>query len=93
MKQGSSTRYLGDKQKLQIAQGVAGTVRDKGSVRKTIPFLAQAVKQGFQDFGARSLSRAHELLDNDSLRMECRSGAAQAEGGIHDMHSYQKKSW
>ena len=93
MKQGSSTRYLGDKQKLQIAQGVAGTVRDKGSVRKTIPFLAQAVKQGFQDFGARSLARAHELLDAGSLRMECRSGAAQAEGGIHDMHSYQKKSW
>ena len=93
MKQGSSTRYLGDKQKLQIAQGVAGTVRDKGSVRKTIPFLAQAVKQGFQDFGARSLARAHELLDDGSLRMECRSGAAQAEGGIHDMHSYQKKSW
>ena len=62
-------------------------------MRKTIPFLAQAVKQGFQDFGARSLARAHELLDDGSLRMECRSGAAQAEGGIHDMHSYQKKSW
>ena len=35
-------------QSLKIAQGVAGVVRDKGSVRRNVPYLAQAVRQGFQ---------------------------------------------
>ncbi|QDZ20194.1 inosine-5'-monophosphate dehydrogenase [Chloropicon primus] len=93
MKKGSSTRYLGESQRIQIAQGVSGTVKDKGSVRNLIPFFAQAVKQGFQDFGAKDVKMAHGMLGDGSLRMETRSGAAQHEGGIHDMHSYTKKRW
>lgn len=30
---GSESRYYGDTQNMKIAQGVSGTVRDKGSVR------------------------------------------------------------
>lgn len=41
----SVLRYYGDTQGLKIAQGVSGTVKDKGSVRRTVPFMAQAVKQ------------------------------------------------
>jgi IMP dehydrogenase len=93
MKQGSSTRYLGESQKIQIAQGVAGTVKDKGSVRNLIPYFVQAIKQGFQDFGAKDVKMAHKYLEDGTLRMEMRSGAAQHEGGIHDMHSYVKKRW
>ena len=93
MKKGSSTRYLGESQKIQIAQGVSGTVRDKGSVRNLIPFFAQAVKQGFQDFGAKDVKEAHAMLEDGRMRMETRSGAAQHEGGVHDMHSYTKKRW
>lgn len=48
MAKGSETRYHSDTQSLKIAQGVSGTVRDKGSVRRTVPFLVQAAKQGFQ---------------------------------------------
>lgn len=33
---------------MKIAQGVSGTVRSKGSVHNTLPFLCQAVRQGFQ---------------------------------------------
>ena len=93
MKKGSSTRYLGESQKIQIAQGVAGTVKDKGSVRNLIPYFVQAIKQGFQDFGAKDIKMAHKFLGDGTLRMEMRSGAAQHEGGIHDMHSYVKKRW
>jgi len=48
MKKGSESRYHSDTQSLKIAQGVSGTVRDKGSVAALVPFLAQATKQGFQ---------------------------------------------
>ncbi|CAK8542828.1 unnamed protein product [Lathyrus sativus] len=91
MTQGSDQRYLGDTAKLKIAQGVVGAVKDKGSVLKFIPYTAQAVRQGFQDIGANSLQSAHDLLRSRVLRLEVRTGAAQVEGGIHGLASYEKK--
>lgn len=93
MKKGSEQRYHSDTQALKIAQGVSGTVRDRGSVLQSVPFLLQATRQGFQDLGAKSLAAAHAALDSGSQRVEARTGAAQAEGGIHDMHSYTKRAW
>ncbi|KAK7243763.1 hypothetical protein RIF29_38574 [Crotalaria pallida] len=91
MTKGSDQRYLGDTAKLKIAQGVVGAVKDKGSVLKFIPYTLQAVKQGFQDIGASSLQSAHDLLRSRVLRLEVRTGAAQVEGGIHGLVSYEKK--
>lgn len=93
MTKGSESRYYGDTQNLKIAQGVSGTVKDKGSIKKNVPFMIQAVKQGLQDLGAKSLADAHAALHSGTQRLEARTGAAQAEGGVHDMHSYEKKSW
>lgn len=93
MTKGSDQRYLGDKAKLKIAQGVVGAVADKGSILKFIPYTMQAVKQGFQDLGASSLQSAHDLLSSRVLRLEARTGAAQIEGGIHGLVSYEKKSF
>ncbi|XP_075494846.1 inosine-5'-monophosphate dehydrogenase 2-like [Primulina tabacum] len=93
MTKGSDARYLGDKAKLKIAQGVVGAVADKGSVLKFIPYTMQAVKQGFQDLGTSSLQSAHDLLRSGVLRLEVRTGAAQVEGGIHGLVSYEKKSF
>lgn len=62
MEKGSDTRYLGDKSKLKIAQGVSGVVADKGSVLRLIPYTTCAVKQGFQDLGLSSLQDAHNNL-------------------------------
>ena len=90
MQKGSDVRYHSDKNHLKVAQGVAGTVKDKGSVRKMVPYVAHAARQGFQDLGVTSLAAARTELDEGCLRMECRSGAAQAEGGVHDMHSFSK---
>ncbi|KAL4299292.1 hypothetical protein AHAS_Ahas17G0086300 [Arachis hypogaea] len=72
-------------------QGVVGAVKDKGSVLKFLPYTMQAVKQGFQDIGANSLQSAHDLLRSKVLRLEVRTGAAQVEGGIHGLVSYEKK--
>lgn len=70
MTKGSDARYLGDTAKLKIAQGVVGSVADKGSILKFIPYTMQAVKQGFQDLGASSLQSAHHLLKSGKLRLE-----------------------
>ncbi|XP_074275544.1 inosine-5'-monophosphate dehydrogenase 2-like [Silene latifolia] len=93
MTQGSDQRYLGDKSKLKIAQGVVGAVADKGSILKFIPYNMHAVKQGFQDMGASSIQSAHDLLRSSVLRLEVRTGAAQTEGGVHDLVSYEKKAF
>lgn len=74
-------------------QGVSGTVKDKGSVRKTVPYLAQAVKQGFQDLGVQDIASARKALYGGTMRMECRTGAAQHEGGVHDLLTFEKKPW
>jgi IMP dehydrogenase len=68
-------------------------VKDKGSVRRTVPFLAQAVKQGFQDLGAKDLPGCKQLLYSGVMKMEGRTQAAQAEGGVHDMLTFEKKPW
>jgi IMP dehydrogenase len=93
MTKGSESRYLADTQSLKIAQGVSGTVRDRGSVARNVPYLMQAVRQGFQDLGARGVAQAHAALHSGGQRLEARTGAAQAEGGVHDLHSYEKKAW
>jgi hypothetical protein len=62
MTKGSESRYYGDTQTLKIAQGVSGTVRDKGSIRRTVPFMIQAVKQGFQDLGAKDMNQVRRAL-------------------------------
>jgi IMP dehydrogenase len=49
------------------------------------------VKHGFQDIGACSLSNVHERRIDGRLKFEIRSAAAIKEGGINNLHSYEKK--
>ena len=49
-------RYHSDTQRMKIAQGVSGTVKDKGTIRKTLPFLLQAARQGVQVLTEPSLA-------------------------------------
>ena len=93
MAKGSEARYLSETQSLKIAQGVAGTVKAKGSAAAQLPFLAQAVRQGFQDMGLRSIGEARAAVAAGKARLEVRSGAAQAEGNVHDLHSFDKVRW
>jgi IMP dehydrogenase len=90
MSKGSSNRYFGEATKIRVAQGVSGAVVDKGSIQRFIPFLIAGVRHGFQDLGARSLETLHRLRAEKSLRFELRTAAAQKEGGVHSLFSFEK---
>merc|ERR1719355_390877 len=83
MKKGSDDRYFGANTSVKVAQGVCGTVQDKGPIKTYIPYLIQGMKHGLQDIGCESLPSLREDLYSGKLRFEIRSPAAQREGGVH----------
>ncbi|CAM9363947.1 unnamed protein product [Choristocarpus tenellus] len=91
MSKGSEKRYFASGAKVKVAQGVSGAVVDKGSLRKYIPYLVAGIRHGLQDVGMTSVKQLHEGLIDGTLRMELRSAAAQREGGVHSLHSFEKR--
>lgn len=82
------SRY-GVTENIFVAQGVEGRVVSTGSVHQTIPHMAQAVRQGLQDVGARSADLLRHMMRYGDITMERRSVGAQAEGNVHHLHSYE----
>jgi len=91
MQKGSDDRYFGTKATVKVAQGVNGTVQDKGSLHRYVPYLMQGIKHGMQDLGAKSVEVLSKQLYSGELRFELRSPAAQREGGVHGLHSFERK--
>ena len=84
---GSAKRYFAEGQGIKVAQGVSGSVVDKGTIKKFVPYLIQGVKHGLQDIGARSVKQLNAMREEGRMRMEIRSAAAQKEGGVHSLFS------
>ncbi len=93
MEAGGKKRYFAEDAKIIVAQGVSGSVVDKGSLFDYVPYLIQGLKHSFQDMGTRTLSDLHQKLYSGELRFELRSSSAQTEGHVHDMYSYKEPKY
>jgi IMP dehydrogenase len=90
MTKGSSVRYFGEDARILVSQGVSGSVVDKGSILKYLPYIIQGIKHGLQDLGIQDVEQLHDGLYSGQLRFEQRSISAVAEGGVHSLHSFEK---
>ena len=90
MAKGSEKRYFASGSSIKVAQGVSGSVVDKGSLRLYLPYLINGLKQGLQDIGCTSLNDLNDLNTEGLIKFELRSSAAQREGGIHSVQNVNK---
>jgi len=93
MEKGGGKRYYKEGERIKVAQGVSGAVVDKGSLSQYLPYLMQGLRQSLQDLGCESVAGLHATLQSGDLRFEARSPAAQLEGNVHSLHSYQEPQY
>ena len=90
-KSAGTARYFSENDRVLVAQGVSGSVLDRGSVTKFVPYLMAGLQHSMQDAGVRSLGDLRHGVRNGEVRFELRTASAQADGNVHGLHTYDKK--
>ena len=88
MAQGGGKRYFSEEQDIKVAQGVSGSVVDRGSMFNYVPYIIQGLKQSFQDVGVRSIAELHDRIYDGKVRFERRTMTAQLQGSVHSLYSF-----
>lgn len=83
--------YKDHENKLRVAQGVSGSIVDKGSIFRFLPYLQSGLQHSCQDVGVKSLGSLKRMLYSNELRFIRRTASAQMEGNVHGLFNYEKR--
>ena len=86
-----SRYYHTDIDRLRVAQGVSGSIVDKGSILRFLPYLECGLHHGCQDIGAKSIEMLKAMTSCGELRFMKRTHSAQTEGNVHGLFNYEKR--